>query len=109
MRPPGVCPGTIKVGDYYQQYLIDVWSYVASYSKMKQYAGQVTIELANEPVRITNADGTQTSNTMHDYFQPVVDAIRANGYTGIVWVPGGTWQQDYRGYAEYPIEGYNIG
>ena len=25
VRPPGVCPHNLKVGDYYQKYLLDVW------------------------------------------------------------------------------------
>ena len=25
VRPPGVCPGNLKVGDYYQNYLMTVW------------------------------------------------------------------------------------
>ena len=56
-----------------------------------------------------NANGQDDAKAMHDYFQPIVDKIRENGFTGIIWVPGTVWQQNYRGYAEYPIEGENIG
>src|SRR5574344_1975898 len=46
---------------------------------------------------------------MRDFFQPIVNKIRANGFTGIIWVPGTGWQSNYKDYAAYPIEGYNIG
>ena len=109
VRPPGVCPGSIKVGDYYQAYLTKVWDIFSSQDFVKEHAGQISIELANEPVSLKNANGQDDAKAMHDFFQPIVDKIRANGFTGIIWVPGTTWQQNYRGYAEYPIEGENIG
>ena len=109
VRPPGVCPGNIKVGDYYQAYLTKVWDIFSSQDFVKEHAGQISIELANEPVSLKNANGQDDAKAMHDFFQPIVDKIRANGFTGIIWVPGTTWQQNYRGYAEYPIEGENIG
>lgn len=105
MRPPGVCPQNLKVGDYYQEYLIKVWDIVTKNRIVAQdrYAGYFAIELANEPVSVKNADGTETDNTLHDYFQPIVDKIRANGFKGIIWVPGSGWQSNYRGYAKVPI------
>ena len=109
VRPPGVCPGNIKVGDYYQAYLTKVWDIFSSQDFVKEHAGQISIELANEPVSLKNANGQDDAKAMHDYFQPIVDKIRENGFTGIIWVPGTVWQQNYRGYAEYPIEGENIG
>ncbi len=109
VRPPGVCPGSIKVDDYYQAYLTKVWDIFSSQDFVKEHAGQISIELANEPVSLKNANGQDDAKAMHDFFQPIVDKIRANGFTGIIWVPGTTWQQNYRGYAEYPIEGENIG
>ena len=109
MRPPGVCPGNLKVGDYYQQYLIDVWDIVTQNANVRKNAGWLSIELANEPVNVRNAQGQNDAKALHDYFQPVVDKIRANGFTGIIWVPGTGWQSGYADYAKYPIEGYNIG
>lgn len=105
MRPPGVCPGSLKVGDYYQEYLIKVWDIVTKNKLIakEEYAGYFSIELANEPVSVKNADGTETDNTLHDYFQPIVDKIRENGFKGIIWVPGSGWQSNYRGYAKVPI------
>ena len=109
VRPPGVCPGNLKVGDYYQQYLLTVWDIVTQNTNIKKYAGQISIELANEPVSVKNANDQDDAKALHDYFQPVVDKIRANGFTGIIWVPGTGWQANYTSYASWPIEGYNIG
>lgn len=109
MRPPGVCPGNLKVGDYYQQYLLQVWDIVSQNTSVKKAAGWLSIELANEPVNLTDANGQSSDKALHDYFQPIVDKIRENGFTGIIWVPGTGWQSNYRSYAKYPITGYNIG
>jgi hypothetical protein len=109
VRPPGVCPGDLKVGDYYQNYLMTVWDLFSRNDSIKKHAGQISIELANEPVSLKNADGQEDAKALHDYFQPIVDKIRANGFTGIIWVQGTGWQANYQSYATYPIEGYNIG
>lgn len=109
MRPPGVCPSTIKVGDYYQEYLTTVWDIVSSWPEVKTNSDWLSIELANEPVGLKDANGKDTDEAMHDFFQPIVDKIRSNGFDGIIWVPGKTWQQNYRGYKKYPITGENIG
>ena len=109
VRPPGVCPGNIKVGDYYNKSLMYIWDVFSQQEFVKEHAGQISIELANEPVGLKNANGQDDDKAMHDFFQPIVDKIRENGFTGIIWVPGTIWQQNYRGYAEYPIEGENIG
>ena len=109
MRPPGVCPTNLKVGDYYQDYLMTVWDIVSKNDSIRKYAGQISIELANEPVNLKDKSGQANSSALHDYFQPIVDRIRANGFTGVIWVPGTGWQSNYRDYAQYPIEGYNIG
>ena len=109
VRPPGVCPGDLQVSDYYQKYLLQVWDIFTKNDSIRKYSGQISIELANEPVRIKDATGADNKKAMHDYFQPVVDLIRANGFTGIVWVPGTGWQSSYADYKTYPITGYNIG
>lgn len=109
VRPPGVCPGSIKVGDVYNKYLIQVWDIVTQNDSIKKYAGQVSIELANEPVNLYDADGKSSVSAKHDFFQPVVDKIRANGFTGIIWVPGTGYQSSYEDYVTNPITGYNIG
>ena len=103
LRPPGVCPHDIKVGDEYQLYLQNVWGTLTQSKLLKQYAGQVSIELANEPVNIKDANGKDSQTAMRDFFQPVVDVIRKNGFTGILWIPGTGWQSQYAPYAKYPI------
>ncbi len=109
VRPPGVCPGALKVGDYYNKYLLYVWDVFSQQEFVKNHAGQISIELANEPVSLKNANNQDDSKALHDFFQPIVDKIRSNGFTGIIWAPGTAWQQNYRSYAEHPIEGGNIG
>ena len=109
VRPPGVCPGNLKVGDYYNKYLMTVWDIFTKNDSIRKYSGQISIELANEPVGLTNAEGKDDPKALHDFFQPIVDKIRANGFTGVIWVPGTGWQANYTSYATYPIEGYNIG
>ena len=109
VRPPGVCPRDLKVNDYYQQYLVNVWDIVSQQAFVKEHAGQISIELANEPVNVKNANNQDDAKALHDYFQPMVDKIRNNGFDGIIWVPGTGYQSNYRSYAEYPIDGKNIG
>lgn len=103
VRPPGVCPQNIKVGDEYQAYLKKVWKLFASNATIQKNAGQVSIELANEPINVLLADGSQSDKALHDFFQPVVDEIRATGFKGIIWVPGSGYQSNYVGYSKYPI------
>lgn len=103
VRPPGVCPKNIKVGDEYQAYLKKVWNLFASNATIQKNAGQVSIELANEPINVLLADGSKSDKALHDFFQPVVDEIRATGFKGIIWVPGSDYQSNYVGYSKYPI------
>lgn len=103
VRPPGVCPQNIKVGDEYQAYLKKVWKLFASNSTIQKNAGKVSIELANEPVNVQLADGSNSDKALHDFFQPIVDEIRSTGFKGIIWVPGSGYQSQYMGYAKYPI------
>ena len=109
VRPPGVCPGTIKVGGYYQQYLMTVWDIFTKNDSIRKYSGQISIELANEPVSVKNSQGNDDKKALHDFFQPVADLIRSNGFTGVIWIPGAGWQASYADYKTYPITGYNIG
>lgn len=120
VRPPGVCPQNIKVGDDYQAYLKKVWRIFSENAEVKSLAGQVAIELANEPVNVYSASGVKygldysdfqfkAPQALRDYFQPVVDVIRQAGFTGIIWVPGAGYQSNYEGYREYPIQDSNYG
>ncbi len=103
VRPPGVCPHDLKVGDYYNQYLMLIWDIFSQNEYVKQHAGQISIELANEPVSVKNAQNQDDPKALHDFFQPIVDKIRSNGFTGIIWVPGTGWQGNYTSYVTNPI------
>jgi beta-xylosidase len=109
VRPPGVCPGEIRVDDYYQKYLIKVWDIFTQNDSIRRYPGQISIELANEPVGVKNAQGASDKAALRDFFQPVVNKIRENGFKGIIWVPGAGWQASYADYATFPIEDVNFG
>jgi beta-xylosidase len=113
MRPPGVCPEKIAVGDAYNQYLIKVWGYVAQHPKLRNNPN-VMFELANEPVNILGPDGTYGASSqghfdnLKTFFQAVVDTMRASA-DNILLVPGLGFQSLYQGYATNPVEGKNIG
>ena len=108
MRPPGVCPEHISVGDAYQQYLIKVWEYVARHPKLKNN-GCVMFELANEPIHIYHSDGSQAGDKeVSEYFQAVVDVMRQH-CNNILLVPGLGYQSQYAGYVKYPINGGEAG
>ena len=106
VRPPGVCPRNISVDGGYHNYLKQVWEYVAADDSIRKYAGYVSLELANEPV---NIEGGNASAKPYEFFQPLCDIIRQQGFTGIIWVPGMGYQSIYNSYEQHPIEGYNIG
>lgn len=114
LRPPGVCPEHIAVGDAYHDYLKVIWDYISKHPSLKN-SDHVMFELANEPVRIKIPDGTYGANTQAHFdqlklfFQPIVDMIRTNGANNILWIPGSGWQSQYKGYAVNPIAGENIG
>ena len=106
MRPPGVCPENIQIGDDYHQYLKKVWGYVAQHPKLKDN-GAVLFELANEPVHINN--GTRDRDeAMTQYMQEIVDLMRQY-CNNILLIPGLGWQSNYAGFAKHPIKGENIG
>lgn len=113
MRPPGVSPEKIQVGDDYQQYLIKVWGIVSKHPKLKNNPN-IMFELANEPIDILGTDGTYGAGTqghfdnLKTFFQTIVDTIRTST-NNILWVPGLGFQALYAGYAVNPIEGENIG
>lgn len=114
MRPPGVCPEVIALNDDYHKYMLKVWTIVAKHPKLKNNP-MVMFELANEPVKFRASDGTEGSSggtinkELSEFFQTIVDKIRKQGCNNILWIPGTSWQQDYKAYKEYPIEGENIG
>ena len=108
MRPPGVCPEGISIGDAYQQYLLKVWEYVAQHPKLRNN-GAILFELANEPIHIYHSNGARAGDKeMTAYFQAIVDVMRKH-CNNILLVPGLGWQSQYAGFAQYPIVGENIG
>lgn len=108
MRPPGVCPEKITIGDAYQQYLIKVWECVAQHPKLKNN-GAILFELANEPIGIYYNNGERAGDKeMTEYFQTIVDIMRKH-CNNILLIPGLGWQSQYAGFAQYPIKGDNIG
>ena len=114
MRPPGVCPEQIALNDDYHKYMLKVWSIVAQHPKLKNNPN-IMFELANEPVKFkasngqVGASGGTINKELSEFFQSIVDRIRLYGCSNILWVPGTSWQQDYKAYEKYPIKGDNIG
>ncbi len=108
MRPPGVCPQNIGVGDEYHQYLRKVWTTVCSESYLKNNP-YVMFELANEPINMNDGSGNYSSSSdgsqkqCAKFFQDIVDDIRNLGCNNILWVPGLSYQMNYQGYVKYPV------
>ena len=108
MRPPGVCPMNIRVGDDYQKYLMQVWDYVSRHPRLRNNAG-VMFELANEPVNILGADGKRAgTKELTAYLQPIVKKMRRH-CRNILLIPGLGWQSHYADFVKYPVKGKNIG
>ncbi len=108
MRPPGVCPEKIQVGGAYYKYLQTIWNYVSQHSKLRNHPN-IMFELANEPVSILAENGSSGSfKEMKQFFQPIVNNMRQY-CDNILLIPGLSWQADYSGFADYPIEGEDIG
>jgi beta-xylosidase len=114
MRPPGVCPEKIAVGDDYNKYLINIWTIVGQHPKLKNHPN-IMYEMANEPIHILGPDGDYGAGSqghfdnLKEYFQSIVDVIRAQGSDNVLWIPGLGYQSLYKGFALNPIEGKNIG
>lgn len=114
LRPPGVCPDKIAVGDEYNDYLMSIWDHISSHPKLRNKE-HVMFELANEPIQILGTNGEYGSDTQAHfdalklYFQPMVNKIRENGSGNVLWIPGSGYQSHYRGYINNPIEDDNYG
>lgn len=118
MRPLGVCPEQIQKGGDYYNYLIKVWTHVASDSRLKNN-GYVLFELANEPIQICDENGSAVNNwdwtqenrrgkLLAEFMQGVCNAIRATGANNILLVPGLHYQMLYKTFDKYPVTGDNI-
>lgn len=109
------CREQIEVGEPYNEHLIHVWGdLISNHPKIKNNP-YIMFELANEPITIKGADTGEYGvdkpehfKALKQFFQPVVDAIRANT-DNIIWVPGLGYEQHFDYFSQYPIEGVNIG
>lgn len=114
LRPPGVCPKRIAYGDNYHNYLRTVWGYLSSHPNLKN-VDNVMFEIANEPIEILGANGNWGATgdehfaALHNYFQDLVNRIKANGANNVCWIPGTGYQSHYQGYPNHLITGGNIG
>lgn len=113
-------PEKIKVGDEFQEQMLLMWDYVSSHPRIRNNPG-VMFELSNEPISFIckqandykalsslYVESSQSFKEMKDYWQPVVNKIRLH-CDNIIYIPGVAFQTDYNGFADYPIEGANIG
>lgn len=108
------CPQNIEVGDETNQLLLKYWDIVSQHPKIKNNPN-IMFELINEPVNILGTDGTYGSNNqghfdkLKEFFQPVVNKIRENTESNIIWVSGLAYESNFSGFANNPIEGKNVG
>lgn len=132
VRPPGVFPHDIWVGDYYNTFLTNIWDEISKNDYIKAHSGQIMLELGNEPVRIwktgqtiptvpatnktlesTRGDAynghSENNPVLADFFQPIVDKIRQNGFNGIILLPGTSYQANYNSYKNKAISDNNYG
>lgn len=109
IRPSYNTPGETKVGDAYNQHLQHEWRILAANPQLKRLSGQVLFELENEPTTIYAADGTRQETATADFMQPLVDAIRGEGWRGVILVPGTGYQSWYGDYVHYPVKDGNFG
>ena len=78
MRPPGVAPEKIAVGDDYQKFLLTVWNIVSKHPDIKNNM-DIMFELANEPIHILGPAGTYAGTgsghfmNLKSYFQTITD------------------------------------
>ncbi|MGN0854493.1 MAG: family 43 glycosylhydrolase [Kiritimatiellia bacterium] len=105
IRPSYNTEGDTVVGDGYNRHLVREWEVISANPRLKALSGKVLFELENEPVNVETRDGHRTPDqpAVTDYMQPMVDAIRKNGWNGIILVPGFGYQSHFRGFLSNPI------
>ncbi len=115
LRPPGVCPEKLSVGDDYHAFLKQVWEIVAAHPKIKNNP-YVMFELANEPITMNDGKGNFSNGWIEGsgeqaaiFWDEVIAVIRAAGCKTVCWVPGLNWQQHYSSFVKYPIKDENSG
>ena len=107
--------GSHNMTQKYQQNLITYWTAIASNPSIKN-ASNILFEICNEPVNIETSFGANDWGSgnaahwqaIHNFMQPIVDAIRNAGANNIVLVPSLGYQSDDAGWPSYPINGSNI-
>ena len=109
IRPPYGVPVKMQVGDAYQSHLAEVWGIICENATIQKYAGQISIELTNEPITIVDQFGNANNSKLAEYFQPTIDMIRSKDFTGVIWVPGTGYQSNYVGYVNNPPSDNNYG
>ena len=108
--------GSHNMTQQYQQNLITYWTNVASNPNIKNVAN-IMFEICNEPVTIETSFGannwgsgdTAHWQAIHNFMQPIVNAIRNTGATNIILVPSLSYESDDAAWASFPISGSNIG
>jgi hypothetical protein len=86
-----------------------VWDIVSRDANIKNKPAWCRWSWPTKPVHVYAANGTSSAQALYDYFQPIVNIIRANGFKGIIWIPGTGYQSQYQSYASYPINDSNYG
>ena len=120
LYPPYSTPETIEVGDEFQQHMLLIWDYISNHPRIRNNPS-VMFELVNEPVNLKSKQGeyydaywgfmfniSSAFREVRDYWQPIVDKIRSH-CDNVIYVPGMLFESDHAGFADYPIEGENIG
>ena len=100
----------------YQQNLITFWQTVANTAGIKS-ADNVMFEICNEPIAIETSFGANNWGSgsaaywsaLKNFMQPIVDAIRNTGADNITWIPALGWQGECQDFANYPVNGSNLG
>ena len=99
---PADCPEKVTVGDDYNQYLANMWDAFTKNDSVLKYSGLISLELAQQVGAVSPKAGGDEATARHDFFQPIVDKIRANGFGGILWTPAGEGTCRAEGKADGP-------
>lgn len=114
IRPSHNTPGDTYVGCEYQKHLMKEWAVLASNKRLQAMSGQILFELENEPTRIyeteeLKAAKQETNPALAAFMQPLIDTVRANGFDGVVLVPGIGYQSWFAALETNPVKGENLG
>ena len=104
IRPSYCAPHDVRIGDSYHRHIVEEWSVIAANKRIQAMAGQVLLELQNEPVNILTKDGARSDAALPAYCQKMVDMVRKKGFKGVVLVPGTGYQSNFRDFVAHPIK-----